>query len=203
MAERIVARPGALPLGPVRGKGIGWNGMLMLIAAEAALFAYLLFAYYYMAMTNAAGWMLEPHPALKLALPNTVLLLASSVAAWWGERGVIADDRRRALIGVGLAIAMGAVFVLVQVFEWRAKSYSLATNSYGGLYFITTGFHMAHVVVGLVILAVLWLWTWRGWFSPLRMIPVSNGIVYWHFVDAVWLAVFATYYVSPYLGVGR
>lgn len=203
MAERIVARPGPLPLGPIRGKGIGWNGMLMLIAAEAALFGYLLFSYYYLAMTNPRGWMLEPHPSLKLALPNTALLLASSVAAWWGERRLLKDDRAQALRGIGVAIALGGAFVAIQLFEWKAKTYGLATSSYGGLYFVTTGFHMVHVVVGLAILAVLWLWTWRAWFSPLRMIPVSNGIVYWHFVDAVWLAVFASYYLSPYVGVGR
>jgi heme/copper-type cytochrome/quinol oxidase subunit 3 len=203
MAERIVSRPGALPLGPVRGKGIGWNGMIMLIAAETALFGYLLLSYYYLAATNSPGWVIEAHPSLKLSLPDTILLLASSVAAWWGEHGFLKDDRRQALGGIGLAIVMGTVFVVVQLFEWKAKTYGPGTSSFGGLYFVTTGFHMVHVVVGLVILAALWLWAWRGYFSPMRLIPVSNGVVYWHFVDAVWLTVFATYYVSPYLGVGR
>ncbi|WP_423141750.1 cytochrome c oxidase subunit 3 [Parablastomonas sp. CN1-191] len=203
MAERVVARPGSLPIGPVGGYGIGWNGMVMLVAAEAALFAYLLFAYYYLAATNPPGWVLEPHPSLTLSLPDTILLMASSVAAWWGERGTRKDDRGQALLGVGLAIVMGTVFVIVQVFEWKAKTFGIATSSYGALYFVTTGFHLAHVVAGLAILAALWVWTWRGYFSPLRLLPVSNGIVYWHFVDAIWLLVFASYYISPYLGVGR
>jgi heme/copper-type cytochrome/quinol oxidase subunit 3 len=203
MSERIIARPEALPLGPVRGKGIGWNGMIMLIVAEAALFGYLLFSYYYLAISNPPGWVMEAHPSLKLALPNTFLLLASSIAAWWGERGMLRDDRRQALLGVGATIVIGTVFAIVQVFEWKSKTYGIGSGSYGGLYFITTGFHMAHVIVGLVILSILWLWIRRSWFSPLRMIPVSNGIVYWHFVDAVWLAVFSTFYLSPYLGVGR
>jgi heme/copper-type cytochrome/quinol oxidase subunit 3 len=203
MAERIVSRPGELPLGPVRGKGIGWNGMIMLIAAETALFGYLLFSYYYMAVSNPPGWVIESHPSLKLALPNTVLLLASSVAAWWGEKGIEKDDRRQALAGVGLATAMGTVFALVQCVEWGDKTYGIGTSSYGALYFVTTGFHMAHVVAGLAIFVALLAWIRRDWFSPLRMIPVSNGVVYWHFVDAIWLAVFFTYYLTPYLGVGR
>ena len=203
MAERIVSRPDSLPLGPVGGRGIGWNGMVMLVAAEAALFGYLLFSYYYLAATNPPGWVLESHPSLKLSLPDTLLLLGSSVAAWWGERGAKKDDRSQTLWGVGLATLMGAVFAAVQVFEWKAKTYGITTNTFGALYFVTTGFHMAHVVAGLAILAALWVWTWRGYFSPLRLLPVSNGIVYWHFVDAIWMLVFATYYVSPYLGVGR
>ncbi|WP_305098015.1 cytochrome c oxidase subunit 3 [Croceibacterium aestuarii] len=203
MAERIVSRPEALPLGPIGGRGIGWNGMVMLVVAEASLFGYLLFSYYYLAVSNPPGWVLESEPSLKLALPNTFLLLASSVAAWWGERGIRKDDRGQALGGIGLAIAMGAVFAIVQGFEWKDKAYGLGTSSYTALYFVTTGFHMAHVIAGLMILGALWLWTWRGFFSPLRMLPMANGIVYWHFVDAVWLAVFSTYYLSPYLGVGQ
>ncbi len=203
MAERIVSRPEALPLGPIGGRGIGWNGMVMLIVAEAVLFGYLLFSYYYLAVSNPPGWVLEPHPSLKLALPNTILLLLSSVAAWWGERGIHKEDRRQTLLGIGLAIAMGTVFAVVQYFEWKAKTYGIGSGSYGGLYFVTTGFHMAHVIVGLIVLGALWFWAWRGYFSPLRMIPVANGVIYWHFVDAVWLAVFSTYYLSPYLGIGR
>jgi len=203
VAERIVSRPDSLQIGPVRGHGIGWNGMVMLIASEAALFGYLLFSYYFLAVSNPPGWMIESRPSLTLALPNTLLLLASSVAAWWGDDGVRKDRPGQALSGLGLAFVMGLAFAVVQVFEWKAKTFGPDASSYASLYFLTTGFHMAHVVVGLVILASLWLWVGRGFFSPLRSLPVSNGVVYWHFVDAVWLAVFATYYLTPYLGLGR
>ena len=63
MAERYVSRPENLRLGPVGGKGIGWNGMVCLIASEAALFGYLLFAYYYLAVVNPPGWVLEHAPS--------------------------------------------------------------------------------------------------------------------------------------------
>lgn len=203
MAEQVVLRPRRLPLGPVGPAGVGWNGMVMLIAAEGALFAYLLFSYFYLGATNPPGWLLEPRPDLSLALPNTLILLGSSVAAWWGDRAVKEDRRDRALFGVGLAFVMGTVFAIIQWFEWKAKTYGIGTSSYGSLYFVTTGFHMAHVVVGLAILAALFGWVWRGYFSPLRDLPVSNGIIYWHFVDAVWLFVFATYYLTPYLGFAK
>ena len=98
---------------------------------------------------------------------------------------------------------MGAAFVAIQWLEWRSKTYSLGTSSYASLYFVTTGFHIAHVIVGLVILLALFSWTALDFFSPRRRIVVSAGVLYWHFVDIVWLMVFSTYYLTPYLGFGR
>jgi heme/copper-type cytochrome/quinol oxidase subunit 3 len=173
------------------------------IASEAALFAYLLFSYFYFGATAGPGWLLEPHPKLGVALPNTLLLLGSSLAAWWGERGVLRQRRARALWGFGLAFVMGSVFALVQTYEWRAKEFGPGTSSYGSLYFLTTGIHEAHVVVGIAVLAAIFAWTALDYFSPRRRLSVSAGVLYWHFVDAVWLFVFTTYYLTPYLGFGR
>ncbi len=200
MVEAALSQPGQLPVGPVRRHGIGWWGAGTLIATEAALFAYLLFSYYYLGATNPSGWVLERAPSLKLALPNTILLLASSGAAWFGERGILTMNRARALAGFGAAFLMGSVFALVQLLEWHGKSYGLGSSSYSSLYFVTTGFHMAHVAVGILVLAALFLWTALDYFSPRRRLVVSAGVLYWHFVDVVWLFVFATYYLTPYLG---
>jgi heme/copper-type cytochrome/quinol oxidase subunit 3 len=202
MAEAALARPGPLPVGPIGRAGLGFWGVAMLVASEAALFAYLLFSYYYICATQPTGWVLEPAPKLLPSLPNTLLLLFSSVAAWWGESGVERADRRRALAGFGLAFLMGAVFAAVQAYEWSEKSFGPGTNAYASLYFTTTGFHMAHVLIGLLILLCLFGWTALDFFSPRRRIAVSAGVLYWHFVDLVWLFVFTTYYLTPYLGFG-
>lgn len=203
MAEALVAAPVNLPVGPIRRHGIGWWGAGTLIASEGALFVYLLFAYYYTGATAPQGWLLEPSPMLTLALPNTFLLLLSSLAAWWGEQGVLKGARTRALLGFGAATLMGSVFAYVQWLEWRSKTYGIGTSSYASLYFVTTGFHMAHVLVGLAVLIALFAWTALDYFSPRRRLVVSAGVLYWHFVDAVWLFVFTTYYLTPYLGFGR
>jgi cytochrome c oxidase subunit 3 len=200
MAEAAISRPEQLPVGPMRRHGIGWWGAGTLISSEAALFAYLLFSYYYLGATNPSGWVMEPAPALDMALPNTLLLLASSGAAWFGERGILKVKRAQALFGFGLAFLMGAGFTAVQLLEWRAKTYGLGESSYSSLYFVTTGFHMAHVVIGLLVLAALFLWTALDYFSPRRRLVVSAGVLYWHFVDVVWIFVFTTYYLTPYLG---
>ena len=192
-----------LPVGPVGRRGLGWWGVGTLVASEAALFAYLLFAYFYSCATAPHGWLLEPRPSLKIALPNTILLLASSLVAWWGERGILTQQRSQALVGFGGAFVMGSLFALVQCYEWHSKAFQIGTSSYGSLYFVTTGFHMAHVVVGVLILAAILLWTALDYFSPRRRLSVSAGVLYWHFVDIVWLFVFATYYLTPYLGFGQ
>lgn len=203
MAEAALSQPEQLPVGPIRRHGVGWWGAGTLIASEAALFGYLLFSYYYLAATNPVGWLLEPAPSLKLALPNTLLLLGSSGAAWFGERGILRLKRAQALAGFGLAFLMGAGFAVVQVIEWREKTYGIGLSSYSSLYFVTTGFHMAHVLVGLLVLAALALWTALDYFSPRRRLVVSAGVLYWHFVDVVWIFVFTTYYLTPYLGFAR
>ncbi|MDB6086494.1 MAG: hypothetical protein JWN43_4375 [Gammaproteobacteria bacterium] len=203
MAEVVLSQPKDLPVGPIGRHGMGLWGVGTLIVTEGALFSYLLFSYYYLGATARPGWLLEPAPELKLALPNTVLLLASSVVAWIGERGVLNRRRSQALIGFGLAFVMGTVFAIVQYFEWRAKTYGIGTSSYASLYFVTTGFHISHVVAGLGVLAGIFAWTALDYFSPRRQLVVSAGVMYWHFVDIVWIFVFGTYYVTPYLGFAR
>jgi cytochrome c oxidase subunit 3 len=188
-----------LPVGAKGRNSVGWWGMLCLIATEASLFAYLLFCYYFVALQRGAAWAPERHPSLKLALPNTIVLLASSVAVQWSEESAKKGRRGRQLVGLALGIGLGAVFLVIQGFEWRAKDYHLSSGSYGSLYFTITGFHMAHVVAGLGMLIAVWIWSALGYFNPRRHAPVSISSVYWHFVDAVWLAVFFTFYVTPYL----
>ncbi|MEO1969884.1 MAG: cytochrome c oxidase subunit 3 [Sphingomonadaceae bacterium] len=203
MAEPVLAKARDIAWGPIGRKGLGQWGVATLIASEAALFAYLLFAYYYTGASALPGWLLEPRPKLFPSLPNTVLLVASSFAAMYGEKKVEAGDRKGGLLGLGGAFIMGTGFALVQLHEWSTKHYGIGTSSYGSLYFVTTGFHMAHVIVGLAILAALLLWTALGDFSPRRRIGLSAGVLYWHFVDIVWLFVFTTYYLTPYLGFAR
>ena len=202
MVELVTARPRNLPTGPTRDRGIGRGGIITLIASEAALFGYLLFSYYYVGASATLPWVLEAHPSLRLAGPNTLLLLLSSVAIWWGERSTRRGNRMGSILGSGIALALGTAFAVIQGFEWAAKTYGPGTSSYASLYYLTTGCHMAHVLVGLVVLALLFTWSLLDYFSPLRRIVYTNGALYWHFVDAIWLLVFTSYYLTPYLGFG-
>ena len=187
-----------LPVGNVGKLASGWWGMCCLIATEAALFAYLLFSYFYLGSQSHGGWVPEL-PRLNVALPNTLLLIASSFVLNWGERGVRQGERGRLLTGLGLTVLLGLVFVGLQALEWHNKPFGLGDNAYASSYFITTGFHMLHVIGGLVMLAVLLLWASAGKFSAERHAAVSIGSLYWHFVDIVWLCVFSAFYLLPYI----
>ncbi len=198
-----VTASAALPVGPIGRRGLGWWGVGTLVASEAALFSYLLFSYYYTGATAERGWLLEARPSLGVALPNTLLLLASSAAAWWGEHGVLTRRPRQALWGFGLAFLMGTAFAAIQCYEWHLKPFRLGASSYASLYFLTTGIHVAHVLVGLLVLLAIFVWVGLDYFSPRRRLSVSAGVLYWHFVDLVWLFIFTTYYLTPYLGFAR
>lgn len=191
-----------LPVGSVGHRASGWYGMMMVIATEGALFAYLLFSYYYFATQYGRPWLPDELPAFRLSGPGTVVLLSSSVAVWWGERAAKRGSRGSSAIGLLIGILLGAAFLTIQLMEWRDKPFTIASSAYGSLYFTITGFHLAHVAFGLAALLVLLFWTLLGYFDSHRNAPVSIGSIYWHFVDAVWLAIFFTIYVTPHMGIG-
>ena len=123
------------------------------MASEAALFAYLLFAYFYLGATAGPGWCWSRTPRLRSPCPIPLLLLASSPVAWWGERGVLTRRRAQALLGFGAAACRWEPSSrCVQLHEWHSKHFGFGTSSYGSLYFLTTGLHEAHVIVGILIL---------------------------------------------------
>jgi heme/copper-type cytochrome/quinol oxidase subunit 3 len=198
-----VVTPVALPVGTAIGDRLrlsnGWWGMLALILTEASLFGYLLFAYFYLQSQTPAAWPPSGAPALTVPLINTAILLGSSALVWLGERAVRRGRPRAGCAWLCAAIVAGAVFAGVQLHEWQGQSFRLASHVYGSLYFTITGFHLLHVLVGLAVLAVLALWCLLGYQDSRRHTALSIGALYWHFVDAVWVAVFSALYLSPYL----
>jgi heme/copper-type cytochrome/quinol oxidase subunit 3 len=197
MAER------SLPVGALDTRASGWWAMIFTVFTEASLFAYLLFSYFYLAVQpHAPGTFPQGGPPdLTLALPNTLILLLSSVAVGWAQLGIEHGSRRRLVLGLGSGTVLGVIFLVVQYFEWAGKGYGLTSTPYASLYFTVTGFHMAHVVVGVMMLAALTLWSWLGYFDRVRFAHIHIGALYWHFVDVVWLAVFFTFYLTPLLGL--
>ena len=197
-----VVRYRELPVGSIGHRANGWWGALTLIVTEAALFAYLLFSYYYFAVQNGRGWLPARLPSFDLSGPDTIVLIASSVLVWRGEQMIKRGRGNAAAAWIAGGALLGMIFVVIQYFEWKGKSFGIATNSYGSLYFTITGFHMMHVIVGVVVLLSLSLWCMLGYFDGRRNAAVSAGAIYWHFVDVVWIGVFSTFYITPHLGLG-
>jgi cytochrome c oxidase subunit 3 len=199
MADAAI-RTAPLPVGSIGHRASGWWGMLAVIMTEGALFSYLLFSYYYFAVQYGREWLPDELPRFRLTLPNTIILILSSVVVWWGERGARRGARGQLALGLLGSFVLGAIFVGIQVLEWSNKPFTPSSSAYGSLYFTITGFHMAHVVAGLVILLALFVWSLLRYFDAERNAPVSIGAIYWHFVDVVWLTVFFTLYITPHLG---
>ena len=192
------AVPLVVPAAPAARRPGTW-GMGLLIATEASLFGYLLFSYFYVGALAHGSWPPSGPPELRLALPNTLVLLLSSGTMYWAESGIRRGRPMRLRLGLLATLALGAAFLTVQVVEYRNNPVRPTTGAYGSLFFTVTGFHGAHVAVGLLMLAVVALRAFLGHFRAGRHEAVTNVSWYWHFVDAVWLVVFSSLYLSPRL----
>jgi cytochrome c oxidase subunit III len=196
MAEQTTSE--VLPVGGEGTVSTAWWGMVCLIATEAILFVYLIFSYAYLGSQQSGPWPPSGPPSLKLALPNTVILIASSFLLGFGVRAFRQNrDRLQLVLALAGTIVLGVAFVTVQGFEWSAKPFGFTTNAYSSAFFILTGVHMAHVAVGLLMLVMLLVWALQGRFAGAHQEHLPLGALYWHFVDVVWIAVFATAYLVP------
>ena len=186
-----------LPLDAEGPGATGAWGMILLIVTEASLFVYLLFSYFYLGSMARGIWPPSGPPELRLALPNTFILLASSGTMWWAESGIRRGGQGRLRAGLLLTLALGIVFLAIQLVEYGGQHFTPRTNAYGSLFYTITGFHGAHVAVGLLMILVISVRAWLGHFSARRHLAVTNVTWYWHFVDVVWLVVFTSLYLSP------
>jgi cytochrome c oxidase subunit III len=189
----------ALPVGSVDTRASGWYGMLGIIATEAALFGYLLFSYFYFAVQLPPSWTPEPRPSLIFALPATIAMLLSSAAMWWGQRGFYLGAAARYRAGLIAAMLLGLLFVGLALLEWRSKPFSLSDSLYSSLYFTTTGIDLVHLLIGIIAVAAVLAWSLLGYIDARRDAAVLIISAYWYFVTVAWLAVFVTFYISPYL----
>lgn len=183
-------------------------GMIMFLASEAMLFAGLLGAYFILRWSeNGFPWQPDhawpPNPEYA-ALPwvltgiNTIFLVASSFTYHWAEGAV--KKGKSGLTWLFITIILGSIFVGVQCYEWyHLHDMGLWFNEggvYGSTFFLITGFHGAHVVIG--VLLILWVFLrqlFTRCYSPARHVSLNNVGLYWHFVDAVWLVVFTLLYL--------
>lgn len=200
MSDIARARQERLPVGGAGKVSTAWWGMISLICTEAILFVYLIFSYAYLGTQQTGSWPPDGAPELTLALPNSAILIGSSFVLQYGLRDYRQGRRgpRLALL-IGATILLGSVFVAVQALEWSNKGFGLTSDSYSSIFYLLTGVHMAHVIVGLIMLVVLLVWTLAGRFRRGHNEHIPLATLYWHFVDAVWIAVFATVYISPRL----
>ncbi len=130
-----------------------------------------------------------------LPLLNTLILLLSGCTVTWAHHALLKNDRRGLVLGLLLTVILGATFTYFQAVEYSHAGFSYAGHSYGSTFFMATGFHGAHVVIGTIFLAVCLVRAMRGAFTPQQHFGFEAAAWYWHFVDVVWLFLFAAIYV--------
>ena len=130
-----------------------------------------------------------------LPLLNTLILLTSGTTVTWAHHALLENDRQGLKWGLILTIALGAAFTSVQAYEYSHAGFHFSQNIYGATFFMATGFHGFHVIIGTVFLTVCLVRAFLGHFTPKQHLGFEFAAWYWHFVDVVWLFLFSCIYV--------
>jgi cytochrome c oxidase subunit 3 len=189
---------------PSRGSQIsmGVLSMVFFIGSEVMLFGSLFTAYFFVRFNisdqwpplNAEG---EPFELPKvITAVNTAILVSSSFTIWWAEHRLRHGDRKGLARGLLVTLFLGATFLIIQINEYVHLGFTPRDQAFGSTFYTLTGFHGAHVFVGLTILTMAYIRVKRARdFSPVYATPLNAGALYWHFVDVVWVILFILVYL--------
>ena len=212
---------------PVVSIGLRY-GMILFIASEVMFFVAWFWIFFEMALfhhvrtlspiddvrTAWATWPpkgVELVPPFELPLINTLTLLLSGTTVTWAHHALQVGDRRGAKIGLAITIALGLLFTSIQAFEYHHilvnhlfySEDSANSGLYGSAFFMATGFHGFHVIIGTIFLTVCLARLIGGGFTPKQHFGFEAAAWYWHFVDVVWLFLFTFIYFTFRAGWGH
>jgi cytochrome c oxidase subunit 3 len=191
-------------------------GMILFIASEVMFFVAWFWAYFdgffnvdaaeqYGRIAATGGhWPptgVELFDPFHLPLFNTLILLTSGTTVTWAHHALLHRDKKGLVWGLAITIALGILFSFVQVLEYSEAGFSYSGNLYGATFFMSTGFHGFHVLIGTIFLIVCLVRAMRDEFTPEHHLGFEFAAWYWHFVDVVWLFLFASVYVWGSWGV--
>ena len=185
-------------------------GMIMFIASEVMFFVAWFWAFFDASLFSGEAiqasrvaytggvWPpkgIEVLDPLHLPLYNTVILLLSGTTVTWAHHALIHGDRKGLVNGLILTVGLGVIFTSVQAYEYAHAPFTFKDSLYGATFFMATGFHGFHVLIGTIFLTVCLLRAMKGHFTPKQHFGFEAAAWYWHFVDVVWLFLFACVYV--------
>ena len=185
-------------------------GMILFIASEVMFFVAWFWAYFNTALFPSdlhqvarsafVGGVWPPKDIVTfdpwhLPLLNTLILLTSGTTVTWAHHALLENNRKGLIWGLVLTIALGLSFTCVQAYEYAHAAFHYSGNIYGATFFMATGFHGAHVIIGSIFLIVCLFRALAGQFKPSQHLGFEFAAWYWHFVDVVWLFLFACIYV--------
>ena len=176
-------------------------GMILFIVSEVMLFFAFFWAYFHSSLSPSpqigAVW---PPKGIEVINPwlipllNTVLLLTSGASLTWAHSALIGGYRLEAISGLLLTIVLATIFTIFQVYEYRNAPFNLSDGIYGSTFYMLTGLHGFHVIVGTLFLAVSLYRLVEHHFTVTNHIGFESAAWYWHFVDVVWIFLFLAVY---------
>ena len=181
-------------------------GMILFIASEVMFFvgwfwAFFDFSLFPSTLAKVIGGTWPPKSLtavlnpFDLPLINTLILLCSGTTVSWAHHCLLHGNRAGLKTGLWCTILLGMLFTSLQAFEYAHAPFAFGHNTYGSAFYMATGFHGFHVIVGTIFLAICLKRTYNGDFTPRQHFGFEAAAWYWHFVDVVWLFLFAAIYV--------
>nr|YP_008083030.1 cytochrome c oxidase subunit III [Ascidiella aspersa]CCO25809.1 cytochrome c oxidase subunit III [Ascidiella aspersa] len=177
------------------------TGMVWFIVSEVCFFFGFFWTFFHSSLNSVVEmgtcWpplgiqVLDP---MGVPLLNTVVLLSSGVTVTWSHYSLLVGDGEGASLGLSYTVYLGIFFTLLQGMEYVMSGFNISDSVYGSIFFMATGFHGFHVLVGTLFLVVCLGRLMAGHFSSGRHIGYECSIWYWHFVDVVWLFLYVCVY---------
>lgn len=176
-------------------------GVVLFIVSEIMFFFGFFWTFFHSSLSPAVSigcvWPpkgIEVIKPFELPFLNTLILLSSGVSITWAHRAIFAGNRRDTIIALAVTVSLGIIFTGCQAFEYYTAPFSINDGIYGSIFYLTTGFHGFHVLVGTIFLMTN-LWRQIQYhFTRQHHFGFEAGAWYWHFVDVVWIFLFITLY---------
>lgn len=195
----FVTQPLPLATEPLRRRArpAAWWGMVLVVTTEAMIFAGLLSSWFYLRATSDQ-WPIGglPRPKLWPIWAYSLVLVGSSIPVHLAHRAVPRGRRRAARVWLAVGFVMGAAFLARTAWDFAHAEFPIDRNAYASIFHTTVGLHALHVLAGLLMSAGVQVKLATGRVDRRRHLSVEMFTLYWHFVDAVWIAVFASLYLS-------
>lgn len=181
-------------------KGLRW-GMILFITSEILFFFSFFWAFFHrrLAPSMEIGLMwppkgVTPFNPFQVPLLNTIILLGSGVTVTWAHHSLMENNHSQTLTGLFITVFLGIYFTSLQALEYWEASFTISDSAYGSTFFMATGFHGIHVIIGTTFLLVCLTRHFKNHFSNGHHFGFEAAAWYWHFVDVVWLFLYIRIY---------
>nr|YP_010478262.1 cytochrome c oxidase subunit III [Nesophrosyne haleakala]UVI59706.1 cytochrome c oxidase subunit III [Nesophrosyne haleakala] len=176
-------------------------GMMLFIASEVLFFSSFFWAFFHSSLSPAIELGMQWPPSgvkafnpMSIPLLNTLILLSSGISITWAHNAIINNNFSQTKQSLWITILMGIYFTMLQGIEYLEAPFSMADSVYGSTFFMSTGFHGIHVIIGTIFIAVSTIRALKLHMSMQHHVGFEASAWYWHFVDVVWLFLYTSVY---------